>query len=189
MQYSSTSKITKELPRRSPPKITWQYTWSSDETKTGLVNSNFRTIPTEVMLDIFKYLSVHDLGNVSLTCRSFKMIADQDEIWKLKCNSSTKLHSKSYKEIYIDWMYEKYLRNIELEEVEAHYRERSRQVACGMRSGPPRYPVRPEGKHRFESIGGFKQHPNESQDMTIDLSVDVNRTALELISLLKKALQ
>ena len=36
------------------------------------------------MLQIFKFLSVHDLGNVSLVCRSFKMIADQDEIWKLK---------------------------------------------------------------------------------------------------------
>ncbi|CAF3935032.1 unnamed protein product, partial [Adineta steineri] len=189
MQWSSKRKITNELPRRSPPKITWQHSWSSDETKDGLENSHFRTIPTEVMLDIFKYLSVHDLGNVSLACRSFKMIVDQDEIWKLKCKSSTKLHSKSYKEIYIDWMYEKYLRNIELEEVEAHYHETSMHVACGMRSRPPQYPVRPEGKHRFESIGGFKQHPNESQDMTIDLSVDVNRTALELISLLKKALQ
>jgi hypothetical protein len=65
----------------------------------------------------------------------------------------------------MDWMYEKYLRNIELEEVEAFYRERSSRVACGMRCGPPQYPMRPLGKHQFVSIGGFKQHPNESQDM------------------------
>ncbi|CAF0853889.1 unnamed protein product [Adineta steineri] len=165
MEQSNKLKPTENLSRRSPPKITWQHSWSSDETKNGLENSHFGTIPTEVMLDIFKYLSVHDLGNVSLTCRSFKMIADQDEIWKLKYNSSTKLHSKSYKEIYIDWMYEKYLRNIELEEVEAHYHEYSSNFACGEPCEPPRYPIRPEGQHRFASIGGFKQHPNESQDM------------------------
>jgi hypothetical protein len=65
----------------------------------------------------------------------------------------------------MDWMYEKYLRNIELDEVEAMYRERSAMVACGMRCGPPRYPMRPEGKHQFIPIAGFKQHPNESQNM------------------------
>jgi len=65
----------------------------------------------------------------------------------------------------MDWMYEKYLRNIELEEVEAEYCKRSSFTACGMRCRPPRYPVRPEGKHDFALIGGFKQHPNESQNM------------------------
>ena len=64
----------------------------------------------------------------------------------------------------MDWMYEKYLRNIELEQVETDYREKSSRVACGMRCGPPQYPVRPAGKHHFAPIGGFKQHPNESQD-------------------------
>jgi hypothetical protein len=70
---------------RSPPKVTWEHSWSSDEVHTGLANSPFRLLPTEVMLNIFKFLSVHHLGNVSSLCRSFKMIADQDEIWKLKC--------------------------------------------------------------------------------------------------------
>jgi hypothetical protein len=65
----------------------------------------------------------------------------------------------------MDWMYEKYLRNIELEQVEADYLERSSGFACGMRCGPPRYPMRPASKHQFVSMGGFKQHPNESQEM------------------------
>jgi len=65
----------------------------------------------------------------------------------------------------MEWMYEKYLRNIELEQVEAEYREQSSNYACGMRCRPPQYPVRPKGKHDFASIGGFKQHPNESEDM------------------------
>jgi len=65
----------------------------------------------------------------------------------------------------MDWMYEKYLRNIELEQVEADYLERSAHFACGMRCGPPIYPMRPAGKHQFVSMGGFKQHPNESQEM------------------------
>ena len=68
------------------PKITWKHLWPSDEAKAALSKSVFGTLPTEVMLHIFKYLSVHELGQVSLVCRSFKMIADQDEIWKLKTN-------------------------------------------------------------------------------------------------------
>jgi hypothetical protein len=77
---------TVDKPQRDPPKITWQHSWPSDQVKDALVQSNFKTLPTEVMLHIFKFLNVHDLGNVSLVCRSFKMIADQDEIWKLKSN-------------------------------------------------------------------------------------------------------
>jgi hypothetical protein len=70
---------------RSSPKVTWEHSWSSDDVQSGLINSPFRLLPTEVMLHIFKFLSVHDLGNISSLCRLFKMIADQDEIWKLKC--------------------------------------------------------------------------------------------------------
>jgi len=65
----------------------------------------------------------------------------------------------------MDWTYEKYLRNIELEEVEAMYYKRRSGIACGMRCPPPQHPMRPEGKHQFVPIGEFKQHPNESQDM------------------------
>jgi hypothetical protein len=65
----------------------------------------------------------------------------------------------------MDWTYEKYLRNEELQMVEAIYLERRARVACGMRYGPSQYSVRPAGKHRFVPIGGFNQHPNESQDM------------------------
>ena len=71
---------------RRPPQVTWKHLWSSDESATALSKSVFGKLPTEVMLQIFKYLSVHDLGKVSLVCRSFKMIADQDDIWKLKAN-------------------------------------------------------------------------------------------------------
>jgi hypothetical protein len=74
-----------ETAQRSPPKVAWKHSWSSDETQSGLQNSPFRVLPTEVMLDIFKFLSVNDLGTVSSVCRSFKTITDQDEIWKLKC--------------------------------------------------------------------------------------------------------
>ncbi|UJR10791.1 hypothetical protein I4U23_014978 [Adineta vaga] len=175
------------IPSRKPPKLTWQHSWPLDQTANALVDSSFRLLPPEVLLQIFKGLSVHDLGNVALVCRTFKMIVDQDDIWKTKCNSSTKIQSKSFKEIYMDWMYEKYLRNIELEEVEAHYFIESSHVACGMRCGPPQYPIRQNGIHDFAAIGEFKQHPNESSDMTITLSVNLDKTACELISLLQKA--
>jgi hypothetical protein len=68
-------------------QIIWKHSWSSAETQDALSTSAFIAIPTEIMLRIFRLLSVPDLCRVSLVCRSFKMIADQDEIWKLKCNS------------------------------------------------------------------------------------------------------
>ena len=71
----------------SAPTLTWQYTWSFDETQDALLKSMFAEIPNEILLRIFKFLSVRDLCNISLVCRWFKMIGDQDEIWKLKCNS------------------------------------------------------------------------------------------------------
>lgn len=80
------NSATVDKPRRDPPEITWKHSWPLDETKAALASSDFRTLPTEVLLHIFKFLNVHDLGNVSSVCRSFKMIADQDEIWKLKSN-------------------------------------------------------------------------------------------------------
>jgi hypothetical protein len=90
MEPSKIFGQTENLTRRSPPEITWKHSWSTDETKNALTNSAFRALPTEVMLHIFKFLNVYDLGNVSLVCRSFKMIADQDDIWKLKskCKST-----------------------------------------------------------------------------------------------------
>ncbi len=69
------------------PNITWQHIWSYDEAQNALSQSLFSFIPNEIILNIFKFFSIHDLCNISLVCRRFKMIADQDEIWKLKCNS------------------------------------------------------------------------------------------------------
>ncbi len=67
--------------------ITQSISWSSDEMRNGLSESLFLRIPNEIILHIFRYLSVPDLCNISLVCRSFKTIADLDEIWKPKCNS------------------------------------------------------------------------------------------------------
>lgn len=71
---------------RGPPKITWEHSWPLDQTKDALNESIFRLLPTEVILHIFKFLNVHELGVVSSVCRTFKMIADKDEIWKSKGN-------------------------------------------------------------------------------------------------------
>ncbi len=62
-------------------------------------------------------------------------------------------------------MYEKYLRNLEMEEVEQRYLKESIGVGCGMRCRPPQYPMRPVGTYPFQTVGGFTKHPNESQDM------------------------
>ena len=67
--------------------VIWRHGWSFAETRDTLADSLFSAIPNEILVRIFKFLSVRDLCNVSLVCRSFKMIADEDEIWKLKFNS------------------------------------------------------------------------------------------------------
>lgn len=78
---STTVKI-----KREKPNVTWKHIWTVDESKDALLESPFSKLPIEVILQIFKNLNVNDLCNISLVCRSFKMIADQDEIWKLKSN-------------------------------------------------------------------------------------------------------
>lgn len=68
-------------------KILQQMSWPLNETYDALSKSFFNNIPNEIILYIFRYLSVHDLCNISLVCRSFKLTADHDEIWKTKCKS------------------------------------------------------------------------------------------------------
>ncbi|CAF4541584.1 unnamed protein product [Rotaria sp. Silwood2] len=174
------SAVQSGTTQSSEPNVTWQHIWSFSETRGALFNSSFVAIPNEILLRIFQLLSVRDLCNVSLVCRSFKMIADQDEIWKPKCNTSTKLHSKSFKQIYMDWMHGQCLHN-----------KRLCRVTLSMRAPcilipPPLFPIRPTGQHNFEYIGGFNQHPNSSSTMTIKLSVNIDDTAHELIKLLEK---
>ncbi|CAF1505940.1 unnamed protein product [Adineta steineri] len=163
------------------PNITWSHTWSFNESRDALSESFFANIPNEILLRIFQLLSVRDLCSISSVCRLFKMITDQDEIWKFKYNTSTKIYSKSCKQIYMDWIYEKSLRNIELRSIYRRCR-----TAC-IRCAPPLYPVRPSTEERFESIAGFTEHPNSSADMTIELSVNIDTTARELVQLLEKA--
>ena len=90
-----------EKSRRSPPKITWEHSWALDKTKNALARSSFRSLPNELVLHVFKFLSVHELGNISLVCRAFKMLADQDEVWK----SKTKCEFDHLSSIYIDLNY------------------------------------------------------------------------------------
>ena len=57
------------------------------EMQNALLASPFNRISIEILTGIFQLLSVPDLCNVSLVYRLFKNVADQDEIWKFKCNS------------------------------------------------------------------------------------------------------
>lgn len=58
-------------------------------------------------------------------------------------------------------MHEKSVRNKMLKEFEWRLLSRT---ACVMR-GPPLVPARPRNKYQFESIAGFNQHPNSSEQM------------------------
>jgi len=72
-----------------------------------------------------------------------------------------KLPYKSYKQVYIEWMHEKSLRNNILTQFKRNHWGRTACILCP----PPSYPKRPESKYRFQSIGGFQQHPNSTQDL------------------------
>lgn len=71
---------------RFPPTLTWKCEWSFDKRQQALSTSPFANRPSEILIRIFQFLSVHDLGNVSLVCRHFQVISDQDETWWPKCN-------------------------------------------------------------------------------------------------------
>jgi hypothetical protein len=71
------------------PNISWLHSWSLNETRDALSESLFNNIPNEIILYIFQFFSVRDLCNLSLVCRSFKIIADQDQLWKSKCDSKS----------------------------------------------------------------------------------------------------
>ncbi|CAF4835582.1 unnamed protein product [Rotaria sp. Silwood1] len=149
-----------------PRKITWKCLWTVDKTQNALVNSAFINMPTEIMLKIFGLLSI--------------LYGKQDAIV-----ISTKLNSKSYKQIYIDWIFEKYLRNQELKRLERKYL--TMNICCGLKYSPSRYLVGSKSNESFSPIFGFNEHPNSSLNMTIQLSVDIDKTAHVLISLLEKA--
>ncbi|CAF3913285.1 unnamed protein product [Rotaria sordida] len=157
--------------------------WPLNKTRDALTTSSFDNIPNEIILQIFRYLSVHDLCNVSLVCRLFKMIADHDEIWKSKANKPIKLYSKSYKQIYIEWIH---IKKIQYEDFTFSNCSSMRRNAYGFELHPS-FPIRSEGKHNFVCIHGFDQHPNSTQEMTINLSVDIDKMVRQLISLWGKA--
>ncbi len=59
--------------------------WSSNETRNNAFSrSYFNNIPNEIILHIFRFLSMRDLDVVSLVCRTFKIIADQEKLWRFK---------------------------------------------------------------------------------------------------------
>jgi hypothetical protein len=63
--------------------------------------------------------------------------------------------------MYMNWMHIKSLQNARLKQIDDHRQSISRRTAC-RRRGPSPYPIRAIVKHPFETIGGFRQHPNSS---------------------------
>ncbi len=61
----------------------------------------------------------------------------------------------------MEWVHKKSIRNQKLKEFRQY---RVGRTACRVLP-PPKYPVRPENKHKFKSIGGFNQHPNSTQEL------------------------
>lgn len=87
--FGNKSIESKDARPISAPNVTWQHIWPYIEARDALSKSPFLDVPNEILLRIFQYLSVPDLCHVSLVCRLFKMIADQDDIWKFKCHSKS----------------------------------------------------------------------------------------------------
>ncbi|CAF1439208.1 unnamed protein product [Adineta steineri] len=179
---------TVEETQRSPPIITWKFVWPMSEIQHALSDSSFTNLPTEILIQIFQLLSVHDLTNISLVCRYFKVIADEDDIWRSKCNPLNEKQATSFKQIYMDWIYGKYLRSRDLQKVNNRYLQTKKHIPCLLNT------CRCSSKHfhgtndkaEVLSVPGFPEHPNSSSEMTVKLSVDIDRTVIALITLLEK---
>lgn len=78
---------------------------------------------------------------------------------------------KSYKEIYMDWIYGKYIRKQKLREINDEYRRKRDHIPCLL------------------NTYGCRKELNLSADTCtdIELSMDTNRTIIALISYLEKA--
>jgi len=72
---------------RLPPVVTRQLVWPSSERQEALANSYFGRLPNEILIQIFRSLSLYDLDNVRLVCRTFKMVINLKEVWKNKRRS------------------------------------------------------------------------------------------------------
>ena len=66
---------------------TRQHAWSYTERQEALASSYFRCLPNEILVRLFRSLPVYDLINVGLVCRTFKMVADLEDVWKNKRRS------------------------------------------------------------------------------------------------------
>jgi hypothetical protein len=78
--------------------------------------------------------------------------------------------SKSFKQIHMDWTYEKYLRNQELEEIDNIYSSEYMPILSlasllDSTSGSFNDPVRSVDQMFCSSVAGFTQHPNSSKQM------------------------
>ena len=78
-----------------PSVATRQHVWPYTERQEALASSYFGRLPTEILVRLFCSLPVYDLINVGLVCRTFKMVADLEEVWKNKRRS--KFHRVYYK--------------------------------------------------------------------------------------------
>lgn len=157
---------------RVPFVPTWKLDGSMSQAYDALSNSPFVQLPTEILIRIFRLLSIRDLENISLVCRYFKVIADQDDIWKSKCNPSIEIPSKSFKEIYMDWIYGKDVRKRKLNKIDEEYKKTRDHIPCLLSS----HCCQTESIHL--SLETFTE---------IEVSIDTNRTVIALIAYLEKA--
>jgi hypothetical protein len=83
--------------------------------------------------------------------------------------ASNEIQSKSFKEIYMDWVYGKYLRSQELQKVNDRYKKTKKHIPClsNICRCSSEYFLRPKDKVRVLSIPGFVEHPNSSLDMYV----------------------
>ena len=80
---------------RLPSVATRQHVWPYTERQAALASSYFGCLPNEILVRMFRSLPVYDLINVGLVCRTFKMVADLEEVWKHRRRS--KFHHVYYK--------------------------------------------------------------------------------------------
>ena len=74
---------------------------------------------------------------------------------------------KPFKQIYINWIYDKYLRNRELKKMIDRYKETRAHIPCLLNTChcSSEYFLRSKDKTHVLSVPSFVEHPNSSMDM------------------------
>jgi hypothetical protein len=86
-------------------KKTAKHIEETNGSQVDVVGFSFESLPQEVVLQIFSFLTTaEDLCSVSLICKEFHHIANDDQLWLPLCSPQWNVSPGGGKEAYLTWL-------------------------------------------------------------------------------------